>query len=234
MGRKCTYFSIPLMLALIITLVPARLIHATPAEETPSIPTHFYNQPLIIIDVGHGGIDGGTSHKEILEKHINLEIGTKLYLLLKKAGIPAVLNRSGDYALSDDNHWLHSSRHRKDLAQRRQLTEEVPTELLVSLHVNWSKNSSRRGPVVLYKEEGRSFLLANILQLQLNKLYGSHMELQSGKPFYLLRRVNQPAVIVETGFISNGQDRAMLCNPDKQLEIAETIASSLRYYLSVI
>jgi len=194
-----------------------------------------FTHPLVVIDVGHGGIDGGTSHENILEKNINLEIGTRLYLLLQKYGIHAVLNRTGDYALSDDNHWLNNkSRHRKDLAQRRQLTEEIPTEMLVSLHVNWNKNRSRRGPVVLYKEEGRSIMLANIIQHALNKHYGTRMEMQSGKPFYLLRRVNQPAVIIETGFISNSEDRRMLCDPKEQTAIASTIAGALHYYLCIM
>jgi N-acetylmuramoyl-L-alanine amidase len=224
------------ILAIILALsCPLQVIAAEPNESPPDASKNIFAHPVIVIDVGHGGIDGGTSHQDLLEKNINLEIGTRLYLILQKLGIPSVLNRNGDYALSEENHWLNNkSRHRKDLAQRRQLTEEIPTELLVSLHVNWNKNRARRGPVVLYKEEGRSILLASLIQNALNKLYGTSREIQSGKPFYLLRRVNQPAVIVETGFISNAEDRQMLCDPDKQTEIARSIAGALQNYLSVL
>lgn len=228
----------PLFTIIIFTLIlvssPLQVSVAKP-NESPDANTKIFTHPVIVIDVGHGGIDGGTSHQDILEKNINLEIGTRLYLALQKLGIPSVLNRNGDYALSDENHWLNNkSRHRKDLAQRRQLTEEIPTELLISLHVNWNKIGSRRGPVVLYKEEGRSIMLASLIQHSLNKLYGTSKVIESGKPFYLLRRVKQPAVIVETGFISNAQDRQMLCTPKQQTEIARAIASALYDYLSVL
>ncbi|WP_314587942.1 N-acetylmuramoyl-L-alanine amidase [Paenibacillus terrigena] len=223
-----------LLLTSILIFISCHTWSSSVAAEPASM-NEVFTHPVIVIDVGHGGIDGGTSHENILEKNINLEIGTRLYLLLQKQGIHAVLNRTGDYALSEDNHWLNNkSRHRRDLAQRRQLTEEIPTEMLVSLHVNWNKNRSRRGPVVLYKEEGRSIMLANIIQNALNKHYGTHMEMQSGKPFYLLRRVNQPAVIIETGFISNSVDRRMLCDPKEQTAIASTIAGALQYYLSLL
>lgn len=194
-----------------------------------------FTQPLVLIDAGHGGIDGGTKYKDILEKDINLHIGTKLYVLLRSKGVHAILNRTGDYALSDENRWLkNSSRHRKDLAQRRQLSEEVPTELLVSLHVNWNKVPSRRGPVVLFKNEGKSMMLAHFIQQSLNDLFGTSKTIEVGKPFYLLRRVNSPSVIIETGFISNSQDRKMLCDPQSQTQIARAISNAILNYLAVL
>ncbi|MBH5316958.1 N-acetylmuramoyl-L-alanine amidase [Paenibacillus sp. GSMTC-2017] len=185
----------------------------------------------VIIDVGHGGIDGGASHGDLLEKDINLAIAGKLYLLLRSQGIPAIMNRTDDYALSDDNHWHNSkSRHRKDLSQRRQLTEEIDSELLVSLHVNWGKNSSRRGPLVLHQESGESALLAFCIQDALNRQQSSNALPKLGNPFYLLRRVEQPSVIVEMGFISNQADRDMLTDSRSQLQVAGAIASGIRQY----
>ena len=61
-------------------------------------------------------------------------------MLLRKEGYRAVLNRDADYALSDDNRWHRSSsRHRRDLSQRKQLSSEIPTKLVVSIHVNWGR-----------------------------------------------------------------------------------------------
>ncbi|MFD0588129.1 N-acetylmuramoyl-L-alanine amidase [Paenibacillus sp. GCM10027627] len=185
----------------------------------------------VIIDVGHGGIDGGATHGTILEKDINLAIAGKLYLLLRSYGIPAVMNRTGDYALSEENRWhATKSRHRKDLSQRGQLTEEINSELLVSLHVNWGKNSSRRGPLVLHQNTGESALLALCLQDALNQQQHTFALPRLGNPFYLLRRVDEPSVIVEMGFISNENDRAMLTDPASQTEIARAIASGIRQY----
>lgn len=195
---------------------------------------HAFAKPVILIDVGHGGVDGGTSHKGLLEKDINLAIGQKLYLILRSQGYPAVLNRDKDYALSDDNRWLHSkSRHLKDLAQRKSLTEQLPTSLVVSLHVNWAKRTEKRGPIVLYQDEGSSYLLAERIQHSLNRLFCMNKETVYGKPFYLLNKIPHPAVIVENGFISNEQDRAMLSADRGQKNIAEAIAEGIIAHLTV-
>ncbi|WP_019424373.1 N-acetylmuramoyl-L-alanine amidase family protein [Paenibacillus sp. OSY-SE] len=194
------------------------------------LPTVFPSK-LVLIDAGHGGIDGGTSHGDVLEKHINLAIAQKLYLHLKARGIPVILNRTGDYALSDDNRWSATrSRHRKDLAQRRQLSEEIPVSMFVSLHVNWAKNNAARGPVVLHQNEGRSRMLARIIQDSLNPMFGTRFEPEFGKTYYLLRRVQQPAVIVEAGFISNARDRALLTHPRTQSQIAARISDAIVHY----
>ncbi|NIK75305.1 N-acetylmuramoyl-L-alanine amidase [Paenibacillus castaneae] len=186
---------------------------------------------VVIIDVGHGGIDGGTSSGTTLEKDINLAIAKKLYLLLRSQGVAAVMNRTGDYALSDENRWhISRSRHRKDLSQRRQLTEEIDSELLVSLHVNWSKKPSQRGPLVLHQQSGESALLAFCIQDSLNRQQNTTAIPREGKTFYLLKRVQQPAVIVEMGFISSDSDRSMLTDPKGQKEVAAAIASGIRQY----
>ncbi|SDR93994.1 N-acetylmuramoyl-L-alanine amidase [Paenibacillaceae bacterium GAS479] len=186
----------------------------------------------VLIDAGHGGIDGGTFHKDLLEKNINLAVSKKLLVRLQQLGVSAVLNRSGDYALSDDNRWLGSrSRHQKDLSQRSGLTQEINTGMLVSLHVNFSKRSAAHGPVVLHqKNRGESVLLALCIQDSLNQQQKTNELPRAGNPFYLLNTVKQPAVIVEMGFISNENDRDMLTSEQGQTQIAEAIASGLRQY----
>ncbi|WP_426249477.1 N-acetylmuramoyl-L-alanine amidase family protein [Paenibacillus pabuli] len=196
---------------------------------------HAFAAPVILLDVGHGGIDGGTTDHGVLEKDINLAISQKVYLLLRSKGYAVIINRFGDYALSDENRWLNSrSRHRKDLAQRKSLSEEVSTDIVVSIHANWSPKSSARGPVVLHQNEGRSYMLASSIQNELNPLYETQRDVEWGKPFYLLNHVKQPAVIVETGFLSNARDRAMISDPNEQKRIAQSIANGIIYYLSAV
>ncbi|MBD2847908.1 N-acetylmuramoyl-L-alanine amidase [Paenibacillus sp. IB182496] len=188
----------------------------------------------ILIDVGHGGIDGGTFAGATLEKDINLAVAGKLYLLLRAHGLTAIMNRTGDYALSDENRWHASrSRHNRDLVQRGQLPRELRTKLLVSLHVNWARNARTRGPLILHQDQGESYLLASFLQDALNAQQRTDRLPRIGKPFYLLRRVEQPAVIIEMGFISNVNDRQMLTTPVGQTKIAQAIAAGLRQYLTL-
>lgn len=185
----------------------------------------------VLIDAGHGGIDSGAFHENVLEKDVNLAIAKKVYALLKTYRFSVVLNRTGDYALSDDNRWhVTRSRHRKDLSQRGQLTEEIRTGMLISLHVNWASKTGKRGPLVLHQRSGESALLALCLQDALNRQQHTRMLPREGKPFYLLNRVKQPAVIIEMGFISNPFDRAMLTSEEGQNQIAHAIVSGLRQY----
>lgn len=196
---------------------------------------YAFPEPVILIDVGHGGIDGGTSYGDILEKDINLDISRRLYMLLRSHGYRTILNRTGDYALSDENRWLKTrSRHIRDLAQRKELSEQVPASIVVSMHVNWGRNKARRGPLVLHQNDGRSAFLATSIQNSLDTLYNSHRLPQVGEPFYLLKHVDSPAVIVETGFISNTEDRAMLTSKRGQQKIAEAIYAGIVQYFTVM
>ncbi|MEK4329504.1 N-acetylmuramoyl-L-alanine amidase [Paenibacillus sp. FSL R7-0312] len=226
----------------VLTLLTAghagTILAATPGvnhlTDNPSDRQHMlgHDQRIILIDAGHGGIDGGTSHGTILEKDITLAISRRLFLLLRSDGFDAILNRTGDYAPSDENLWLRSkSRHLRDLAQRKELAETLPANVVVSIHINWAKSPSKHGPLVLYRQEGRSFLLARLIQDQLNGLYGMKNDPRQGKPFYLLNKITATTVIVEAGFVSSPADREKLCTPKGQEEIAEAVANGIAAYL---
>lgn len=198
------------------------------AARNPPIP-----KTDVVIDIGHGGIDGGTSYGSILEKNINLDVGMRLYPMYRKMGISAGLTRASDYALSDDTP-NHGSRHRRDLAQRVQVTNRLQPKLLVSLHVNWSNNRKESGPMVIYRRNHEpSKRLAGKLQEELNRVYGGmKSEPIPGKKYYLLRHTKVPAVIVEMGYMSNGQDRAKLTSTEFQKQLAEAIAKGTQAFLT--
>lgn len=81
-------------------------------------PQPLASQRVIVIDPGHGGIDGGTSYNEVLEKNINLEIGLKLKKYLEtKNNLKVVMTREEDTALDHLNNYS-SSRHIRDLRAR--------------------------------------------------------------------------------------------------------------------
>lgn len=228
-----------LLLAAMLTVLSLWIhpLSSSAFDENDKDLRHAFPEPVILIDVGHGGIDGGTSYGDILEKDINLAVGRRLYRILKSHGYQAILNRTDDYALSDDNRWLKSrSRHMRDLAQRKGLTDQLPSSIVVSLHVNWGRNKSKRGPYVLHQNEARSAYLAASLQHALGDLYDLPNTAlpELGKPFYLLKHIGAPAVIVETGFISNAEDRAMLISTHGQQKIAEAIYSGIVDYFMVM
>jgi N-acetylmuramoyl-L-alanine amidase len=203
---------------------------------TQDIPVHV--SPDILIDVGHGGLDGGTGHGDLLEKDINLQISRLLYKQLSAQGYHVVLDRIGDYALSEDNRWLKiRSRHIRDLAQRKEIANLLKPKLLISLHVNWSANKKKSGPLTLHQKNEHSILLAHLLLQHLNSLYGNETfpDLPIyGKRFYLLKYVTSPAVILEMGYISNDSDRKRLTEIDGQKQIAAAIGAAVDQYLRKI
>ncbi len=198
-----------------------------PATRPPEHARFSLPRADVLIDAGHGGIDGGTHWGDIMEKDINLAIARQLYLILRGHGVQAVLNRTGDYALSDDNRWQRASRHQRDLSQRGTLPDEIDAALFVSIHVNWAPDGHGRGAIVLHQREGRSVLLASCIQDSLNRLHRSAHRIRQGDVYYLLRKVDVPSVIVETGFLNDEGDRRLLTSPAGQTRIASAIADGI-------
>jgi N-acetylmuramoyl-L-alanine amidase len=235
MNRKPIIFLIVSFLCLAPLVLPENTHAAvTIASVNPPVRTNGPIEPEadIIIDAGHGGIDGGTTYGSLLEKDINLAIAKKTYQLLANKGYAVVLNRTGDYALSEQNRWLKNrSRHVKDLAQRGQLANEIKPKALVSLHVNWSKRKSANGAIVLYQDREESARLAHQLQSVLNELYRTNEQPFLGKTYYLLNHSPCPTVIIEMGFISNITDRTRLMSEQGQKEIAAAVTEGLERFL---
>jgi N-acetylmuramoyl-L-alanine amidase len=188
----------------------------------------------VVIDAGHGGIDSGAVYGNVYEKDINLEIAKQTSAILRNKGYFVILNRANDYALSDDNRWLRNrSRHIRDLSQRSQLANLVNPKVFVSIHVNWAPNPSKGGPLVLYQNNRDSILLAQLIQKQLNAVFGSKGIPVHGKTYYWLNYVKASAVIIETGFITNEHDRKRLTDQKGQHEIARHISAGIEEYLTL-
>ena len=54
----------------------------------------------VVVDAGHGGVDGGAVSGNLKEKDFTLQAALYMYDRLKDLGIPAVLTRDTDYSIS--------------------------------------------------------------------------------------------------------------------------------------
>jgi N-acetylmuramoyl-L-alanine amidase len=86
-------FLLPIYITIILTLAATQHIGIAKASSPESflLPEINTDHPVItnvdvLLDVGHGGIDGGTSFGDLLEKDINLSIAKKTYDSLQKKG----------------------------------------------------------------------------------------------------------------------------------------------------
>jgi N-acetylmuramoyl-L-alanine amidase len=202
---------------------------------------HFENplsNRLIIIDPGHGGIDGGTNDNEsFFEKDINLQISQRIRDILKTNRSFVDMTRETDVSL-DSQMPEGSRRHLSDLLARAAQFNSGKYNLFVSVHVNYSTNNKAIGPIVLYsKKDPQSELLAKCLQNRLNSHIKNVLKRDtSRKPqesqFFILQNSDIPGVLIETGFISNPEEKQLLKDGTYQQKLAQAICSGIKDFYS--
>ncbi len=194
----------------------------------------FLKGRTVVVDPGHGGYDPGTVRRGICEKHINLEIALKLKKTLEETGVRVILTRNGDYNLAVAG--LHSREARRyDLSKRLELVTKNKAELLVSIHVNAFGMTSCRGPEVFYFSDAKgSKLLADYIMDELRLIQGTPSKrLPKNNDYFVLRNCSSAAVLVETGYLSNPEDRKKLLDPAYQKTLAEKISFGIVKYMAV-
>src|SRR5690554_5757099 len=92
---------------------------------------------VIVLDPGHGGIDGGASSESgALEKDITLKISFKLRDYLQQAGALVLMTREGDHDLASESTERVRSRKVEDLRKRVSLINDSNADAFVSIHLN--------------------------------------------------------------------------------------------------
>lgn len=189
-------------------------------------------QSRIVIDAGHGGIDGGaTSCTGVLESSINLEIALRLNDLLHLLGYETVMIRTTDTSVHTSE---GSIAHIKvsDLKERTRIVNDTENGILVSIHQNTFSESRYFGAQVFYGNDESKRLAQQMQQSFVETLNpGSHRKSKAADGVYLMEHVDCAAVLVECGFLSNQEEEAKLRNPDYQNRIACVIASSLNRFI---
>lgn len=193
--------------------------------------------PVIVIDAGHGGEDGGTSSSSgILEKDINLAISMKLKSLLDSMGFRTVCIRESDRLIYDSSCKTMREKKVSDIHNRLQIMNTYPGCIFVSIHQNHFSQSKYTGAQVFYSANNpESALLAECIQnsfaqnLQKNN---TRKIKPSGTGIYLLYHAKETAVMVECGFLSNGGEAELLKDNDYQTKTALAIVGGLTEYLN--
>lgn len=224
MGRTF-YLRLGMIIPIVALFIGFSGVNSTVMASQPIV----FESPDVLIDVGHGGVDGGTNYGQLLEKTLNLEIARKVFVKLQGKGLKVAINRTGDYAPSDDNRG-QKRRHLRDLSQRKAIADRLSPKVMLSLHINWSTDVKQTGPLLLYQKNEQSKRLAETLQHSLNELFSTNRKPIYGRTFFLLKHCKCPTVIVEMGFLSNERDRAKISSEQGQNEVAEAIASAMVTY----
>ena len=195
---------------------------------------------VLVIDAGHGGDDVGVQASGLAEKDVTLELAGRLRPRLEAAlQMRVVLLRNGDRALSDD--------------RRAEAANKSGGDLLVSLHCNGAFAPMTSGFEVLFAGAGeaaeagggddfrpwrsaqrpyaaRSRAFAQILQTELQKQLTLPNRGAREASLAFLRGVAMPAVVVETGFLTNGAEADALQAPEFAERLAAGIIAAVQRY----
>lgn len=169
------------------------------------------DQKVIIIDVGHGGKDPGAHVENTLEKEVNLKIAEKILTLNSNENIKLLVSRNGDEF--------------KTIEDRIALTNENNADLLISIHSNYRDDETVKGIELFhgFKENGEK--LADHFKTHLSKTH--YVNGVKKARFAVLNKVNCPAIMIETGYLSNNEDRKRLTSEEGQTALAKSILSCL-------
>ena len=114
------------------------------------------------------------------------------------------------------------------------MLEKEQPNLFITIHANAIPETKWRGAQVFYHKDGHAdgeILAKSIQQSIRTNLQNTEREALSIKEVYLLKKVQVPAVLVETGFISNDEERALLVDKDYQNKMADAIVEGIEDYL---
>jgi len=196
--------------------------------------TENQKNPVVLVDAGHGGHDGGAVANGAIEKHLALDIARQLRDELTSAGLEVVMTRETDVFLT--------------LEDRAALTRKHHAAAFVSIHINTDGSGSSASGIETY--------FANKRPLSITRQKGQH---PSGVPlgetmaaavqrcvcaesraenrgtkardYAVIQAASCPAVLVECGFLTNPQEARRLKDAAHQQKIARGIAAGVKLFL---
>jgi len=170
---------------------------------------------VIVVDAGHGGKDVGAVAGKMYEKVPALEMAIMVKKHLEENGAKVIMTRSDDTYLT--------------LKDRVSISNYENADMFVSIHLNSSEKSHINGVEThWYKNDSKELALAVHNQLVKNVKANDRGLFKS--MFYVINHTYAPAILVETGFISNPQERNELFAKDRQKTTAKAIADGIIDY----
>ncbi len=220
-------------------------------------------KPLVVLDPGHGGKDGGAKgHDNLLEKEIVLKIALNLERELKRQGIDVLLTRRDDRFIS--------------LEDRTAFANQNNADLFVSIHLNAHHSHKVSGVETYYldttddkyalrlaatenqtsQERASEIQLAMVglsMRFHTEESEAIAAEVQDSMVdvakkfrkggvrdlgvksslFYVLLGARMPAVLTEVGFITNPTDAELLSQRWYRRKLAASMAVTIRKVLSL-
>lgn len=187
----------------------------------------------VVIDAGHGGVDGGaTSCTGVLESQFNLEIAVKLNDLMHLLGIQTYMIRETDCSIYTQGDTI-AQKKISDLRERVRIVNSIEDSVLISIHQNHFSDSKYSGAQVFYPATTASRELSTRLQESIKNTLnpGSRRSIKKADGIYLMQHINCPGALIECGFLSNPQEEYLLRSKAYQQKMCSVIACTVSTWL---
>src|SRR5436189_1477550 len=173
----------------------------------------------VVIDAGHGGHDrGGIPGQSVAEKDMTLDVAQRLRNVLAASGYRVVMSRDSDVFVS--------------LPTRVAIANSYRNAIFVCIHFNATQRSGAGG-IETYFYSRDSLQLASAIHSYVAGGAPSSNRGVRRRGFYVLRKTNIPAVLVECGFLTNPTEAAYAGRASYRQKLAEGIAAGVRGRSSV-
>lgn len=197
--------------------------------------------PLVLVDAGHGGHDGGAVAGGVIEKDLALTLAKHLRKDLEDLGLRVQMTRDSDVFLSLD--------------ERAAAAEASGAAVFVSLHLNTEAKHTVSG-IETYYTENKTLSAQRSLQKSLGLSSGAiqdrrgrwlaesvqkNVVLATGaedrgarqKNYAVVARTPVPAILVECGFLTHAEECAKLKTTSYQRQVTKGIADGIAQFLKV-
>jgi N-acetylmuramoyl-L-alanine amidase len=168
----------------------------------------------VVIDAGHGGDDrGGIPGQRVAEKEMTLDVAQRLRNLLTASGYRVVMTRDSDVFVP--------------LPTRVAIANSYRNAIFVCIHFNSARRMGAGG-IETYFYSRDSLPLASAVHYFVAGGAPSSNRGVRRRGYYVLRKTNIPAVLVECGFLTNPTEAAYAQTASYRQKLAEEIATGVR------
>lgn len=185
----------------------------------------------IVIDAGHGGIDGGAEGKitGVKESTLNLAYAKCLQTQCEEMGFKVVLTRKNDAGLYSPT---APNKKKSEMEKRKSIIESSNADIVVSMHMNSFRLSSCQGAQVYYAQ-GNTLgkALATEVQTSLFETNKNSKKLPSVGDFFVLNCTDKPGILVEFGFLSNPEEEKLLQQEDYMKKLCFAVLGGIVKFL---
>jgi N-acetylmuramoyl-L-alanine amidase len=186
----------------------------SPAARTSRTSDNSGAPITVVIDAGHGGHDrGGIPGQKVAEKDMNLDVAQRLRNVLAAAGYRVVMTRDGDVFVP--------------LQTRVAIANSYRNAIFVCIHFNSTQRMGAAG-IETYFYNRDSLPLASAIHYYVAGGAPSANRGVRRRGYYVLRRTNIPAVLVECGFLTNPTEAAYAQTASYRQKLAEEIGAGVR------